>query len=43
MTISGLLAYLDLQYFGALVTDPMPALKSPTCLQTVENDIELLT
>ena len=43
ITIFGLLADLDLQYFGALVTDPMPALKSLTCLQTVENDIELLT
>ena len=41
--IFGLLADLDLQYFGALVTDPTPALKFLTCLQTVENDIELLT
>ena len=38
----GLLADLGLQYFGALVTDPTHALKSLTCLQTVENDIELL-
>ena len=43
ITIFGLLADLDLLYFGALVTDPTPALKSLTCLQTVENDIELLT
>ena len=33
ITIFGLLADLDLQYFGALVTDPTPALKSLTCLQ----------
>ena len=43
ITIFGLLADLDLQYFGALVSDPTPALKYLTCLQTVENDIELLT
>ena len=43
ITIFGLLGDLDLQYFGAFVTDPTPALKSLTCLQTVENDIELLT
>ena len=43
ITIFGLLADLDLQYFGALVTDPTPALKSLTCQQTAEKDIELLT
>ena len=43
ITIFGLLADLDLQYFGAPSTDPRPALKSLTCQQTVENDIELLT
>ena len=43
IAILGLLADLDLQYFGALVTDPTPALKFLTCLQTMENDIELLT
>ena len=37
------MADLDLQDFGALVTDPTPALNSLTCLQTVENDIKLLT
>ena len=29
ITIFGLLADLDLQYFGALVTDPTPALTCP--------------
>ena len=43
ITIFGLLADLDLQYFGALVTYPTPALKSLACLQTVENGIKLLT
>ena len=41
--LRSLLADVDLKYFRALVADPTPALKSLTCLQTVENDIELLT
>ena len=37
-----LLADLDLQELGALVTDPTPALNFLIRLQTVANDIKLL-
>ena len=40
--IFGLLADLDQQDLGDLVTKPTPALNILTHLQTVENDIKLL-
>ena len=40
LTISGLLADLDLPDLGALVTDPTSALKFPIHVQIVENDIK---
>ena len=42
LTILELLADLDLQDLGVLVTDPMPALNFQICLQTVKKGIKLL-
>ena len=43
LTIFGLLADIDLQDLEALVTDPTPALNFLIRLQTVKNDIKLLS
>ena len=42
LTVFGLLADLDLQDLGALLTDPTPALNFLIRLRTVYYDIELL-